>query len=273
MNKRCKKAGLLFLVVFTVMVSGLFTNDALSAKDSDVIRQSSMDFDSFSLDGGYIIMNNTWNRQATTGPHKQRIFLKESGGKAAFGWNWQWGQSTNVVSYPEVLYGDSPWDTNVRSAPGMPFLVGTKEVTIDFAVDLEAKGIYNMAFEFWVVSKTPAFRRDITHEVMIWNANNGMLPAGSYYDEVSFGGIKYDVFYGKNHGDASGGSLNKWDYIAFEAHTPVLSGPLNLSQFIDYLIEEGILNNSLYITTIEFGNEIVQGTGNAEIRDYKVNIE
>lgn len=105
-----------------------------------------MDLDSFTLDGGYIIMNNTWNRQATTGPHKQRIFLKDVNGKTTFGWNWQWGPSTNVVSYPEVLYGDSPWDTYARSAPGIPFLAGAKEVTVDFAVDLEATGIWEAAF-------------------------------------------------------------------------------------------------------------------------------
>jgi hypothetical protein len=189
------------------------------------------------------------------------------------GWDWHWGASNSVVAYPEVFYGDTPWDSAQASVPGLPFLAGSKNVSINFNVNLRATGIYNMAFEFWVVSKVPAASTDITHEVMIWNKTSGMTPAGTRKGKVTFDGVTYDVYQRVNHGDASGANANKWSYIAFQARKPILNGPLNVSNFINYLIDKGILNRTLYVTTMEFGNEIIQGSGKTEISNYSVNIQ
>lgn len=273
MHRRLLKLGwiLLFLVLLTGSV--FCASDRLLEEDEEIIQQSSADYATISIDGGYIVINNVWNKRATNGRYMQRIFTKEIEGEIAFGWDWKWGSSHTVVAYPEVLCGDTPWDTVHQTRNGLPFLAGTREVVVEYNVDLEGTGIFNMAFEFWVTSKARAFSRDITHEVMIWNYNHGITPTGSKVDEVTFDGVTYDVYIRKNHGDASGSSSNQWAYIAFVAKTPVLSGPLKISDFIEYLIEEDILDETLYIATLELGNEVVQGSGRAVIRDYSITVK
>lgn len=273
MFNRSWRMGWVLLLLVLVSSSGLGAAKNYFEDNDGILQQNTADYATISVDGGYIVINNVWNKGATTGRYRQRIFTKDLNGKTAFGWDWKWGSSYTVVSYPEVLCGDTPWDTTYQSNGGLPFLAGSKDVTVNYNVDLDGTGIFNMAFEFWVASKAKAVARDITHEIMIWNYNQGMKPAGSKVDEVTFNGVDYDVYIRKNHGDASGSNSNQWVYIAFEAKTPVLNGPLNIGEFIDYLIDEDILNENLYIATLELGNEVVQGSGRAVISNYSITVE
>ncbi len=130
--------------------------------------------------------------------------------------------------------------------------------------------MYNMAFTLWAVSGIPASRSNISHEIMIWNANAGQAPAGSKRDTLNVGGTAYDVYVEEGHKDASGENANVWTYVAFVAQQPVWRGPLDLSAFLDYLLAHGILTKEHYVTSLELGNEVSQGAGIVEIQDFEI---
>ena len=225
------------------------------------------------LGKGYAVLNNVWNKGATSGPYKESVFREgRPADSAVFGWEWQWPSSTNVVAYPEVIYGTKPWGPDLGTVDGLPLQIGSRNLTARFDIELDAHGFYNMAFELWFVSGLPPSPQKITHEIMIWNVNHYGDPAGIRVDTVTIGGVVYDVFVREGHGDASGKNANRWTYIAFSARTPVLKGFLPLGSFIDYLLARNILNRNLYITSVELGNEIMEGDGKVRVKDYAIDL-
>lgn len=196
-----------------------------------ILKELSQDYAQIFHGEGYVVLNNVWNKGATSGPYTETVFLETYQGKPAFGWQWD---------QPRGL------------AREMPFHVGEKRIVADYDICLEATGTYNMAFELWPVSALP-----------------GTRDKGS----VDVGGTAFDMYLKGCHGDASGGVSNTWTYIAFVAREPILKGPLDLSGFVDCLVDQGILTKDLHIASVELGNEIIEGKGIVHISDYRLTIQ
>jgi hypothetical protein len=240
-----------------------------------IIAHTSRDWGSIAFDNGQCsIVNNTWNKAAAGNGFKQSVFLEDFVGKQVIGWRWQapWHFPPRVVSQPEIICGNKPWDPKTRPDAGFPFLAGTKRITADFDVRLRARGVYNMSFSLWVVSAVPPTKKDITHEIMIWTDHHWQSPAGRRVDSLDVNGTKFEVYIEPHQHDASGENANTWTYVAFVAEHPVLRGPLEISAFLDYLLHRGTLTSNDYLTGIELGNEVSQGTGLTEIRDFAISI-
>ncbi len=237
------------------------------------VFESEQDFASTVINGRYRLLNNSWNKGATTGRHRQKIFVKDDNGKTVFGWVWKWRDSSGVATYPEVQVGHSPWNGEVSPNSGFPFLAGTKPLVVDYDIALEASGSYNLAFEFWVLSGLPPSKDTITHEVMIWVAGERLGAAGSEVGKATVQGTTYAVNLQKNHGDASGQNQNTWTIISLLADRPVLHGPLDVGKIIDYLLKQGLLNPQHYIANLELGDEVQRGSGTTVVRNYNVRLE
>ena len=129
----------------------------LSGTEGKVIYESEKAFSSTVVGDRYRLFNNAWNAKASTGPFRQKIYVKEIDGKPVFGWAWRWWDSKgSVASYPEIQVGDSPWSGLVSENSGFPFRIGTKRLVVDYDIDMRASGQYNLAFEFWTISSPPA---------------------------------------------------------------------------------------------------------------------
>lgn len=240
-----------------------------------VLAQSSSDWDTIPFGNGECaVINNTWNRAAAGKGFEQSVFVEDVSGQQAVGWRWHapWHLLPRVVSQPQIVCGNKPWDPKTRPDDGFPFRAGTKRLTADFDVRLRARGIYNMAFSLWGVSAIPASRNNITHEIMIWTAHSRQSPAGRPVDSMAVNGITYDVYIEPHQMDASGQNANTWTYVAFVPATPVLRGPLEISAFLEYLLRHGTLSADHYLTSVEFGNEVSEGTGLTEIRDFAITV-
>jgi hypothetical protein len=237
------------------------------------VFESEMDFAATVVDGRYRVLNNVWNRGATSGRYRQKIFVNDDNGKPVFGWVWKWRDSSGVATYPEVLAGISPWNGEAAPNSGFPFQVGTKKLVVNYDVMLEAGGSYNLAFEFWVVSALPPSKDTITHEVMIWIAGERLGAAGSQVGKVTLGGNSFAINMSKNHGDASGQNTNTWTIISLLADKPILHGPLDLGQIIEYLAKDGLVDGRYYVANLELGNEVQRGAGTTVIRNYAVAVE
>ncbi len=253
--------------------SGGTRDFSLAGIPGTTVFASDADWAAATFQGKYRLFNNPWNKGATSGPYRQKVFLKEHEGKPVFGWVWKWRDSTNVVTYPEVLVGHSPWQGPIAPNSGFPFQVGSKRLVVDYDVTMSASGSYNLAFEFWTVSGLPVVKERITHEVMIWVASDRMSPAGSRVDMATINGKEFAVYHNPHHGDASGGSSNRWGIVSLVAIEPQLSGPLDLGAVIAYLQGKGLLSPREYVVDLELGNEVVRGSGSTVVRNYDVRVE
>jgi len=237
------------------------------------VYESEKDFAYTLVDDRYRLFSNPWNKGATSGRYRQKIFVNDDNGKPVFGWVWKWRDSTGVATYPEVIAGVSPWQGEVAHDSGFPFQVGTKKLVVNYDVDLRASGSYNLAFEFWVVSGQPITKDAITHEVMIWVTSDNLGSAGSQVAETTIDGHTYSVNVQKNHGDDSGQNQNTWTIISLLADKPILHGPLDVSAIIDYLVKQKLVDKRLLIANLELGDEVQRGSGMAVIRNYAVTVE
>lgn len=265
-------------VVWAALCTGCFlgaskTDFDLKTVTGTTVFESEKDWAQIIVDGRYRLFNNVWNKGATSGRYRQKIFLKAENGKSVFGWIWKWRESNTVVSYPEILAGYSPWQGEIIPDSGFPFQVGTKKLVAQYDVTLDAIGSYNLAFEFWTVSSLPPSKTTITHEVMIWIAGERLGAAGAMVGKATIDGNQYSVFYKKNHGDASGQNANTWSIISLLAEKPILHGPLDISQIIDYLLKSQLLDPKGYVSGLELGNEIMRGSGMTVVRNYSVACE
>lgn len=281
-----KKAYLGFALLGILLMSILFSVNSSYAKHDitlpkvtgEITAENTNDWGFLTYDNRFVLLNNAWNRKATFEPYKQGVFTEKLKDGTAIGWRWDWPYINNgVLAYPEIIYGDKPWPDPWKDPANLvhefPIKAGSKKITADFDISIKADGNYNMAFEFWVISKLPNINTNITHEIMIWNVKNGFPPAGTRRDSLIVDGVRYDLYVREGHKDDSGNYSNSWNYVAFVAEKDVLRGPLHLDRFIDYLLEKGYFTKDHYLTSVELGNEIQGGTGCVEIKNFDVKVE
>jgi hypothetical protein len=220
------------------------------------------------------LVNNAWNRDAAGVHFAQEIFDEDVSGHRAIGWRWRspWQMWPSIVSYPEMICGNKPWDQPMGTFPGLPLHPGSKRLTVDYNIRQQATGIYNLAFSMWAVSDLPPSPATIRCEVMVWIANSGQKPAGTLRGIVNVNGTPYHVYVNEHQHDRSGTNKNEWTYVAFVARHPVLNGPLDLSAFLDELQQRNILSPSEWLTDVELGNEVAEGTGITEIQDFALHL-
>jgi hypothetical protein len=266
--------GLFIVVVLAAGLICLHRATVLPLLSGKILAETSENWGSLPFGTGECaVVNNTWNHAAAGKGFEQSVFLADVDGNKIIGWRWRAPRHLlpRVVSLPEIICGNKPWDPKTRPDDGFPFRAGTKRLTAEFKVNLRARGTYNMVFSLWAVSAIPASRKDITHEIMIWTDCSAQSPAGQRVDSMSVNGTTYDVYVEEHQEDASGQNANSWTYVAFVAQKPVTHGPLDISAFVDYLLRRGTLSPTHFLTSLEFGNEICQGAGITEIHDFAIN--
>jgi len=274
-SSRTKKRAAHALLAALLLLASCSTHPSNTMPDvtGRILEDSSQDWGRITIAEQHcVLVNNVWNSAAAGGALRQEVFVEEAAGKRIPGWRWSspWHFLPRVVSQPQLVCGDKPWDAPSGLRTDLPFQAGSKHLTAGFKTLIRASGVYNMTFTMWGVSSLPPSRSTISHEIMIWTLNNGQVPAGSAYGAVDVNGTTYDVYVERKHADASGANANVWMYVAFVARTPVLSGPLGLDAFIAYLLQQALLTKDHFITSVELGNEVSQGFGTVELHNFSL---
>lgn len=219
--------------------------------------------------GEYILNNNVWNKGDRT-DYTQCVFAQSTTPPTVMGWRWDWpGNAREIQAYPEVMFGDSPWDAEPPTG-GLPLPVSARDLLVTYDASIEATGQWNVALEMWLTSDPTPTAQNITDEVMIWVDANDLMPGPLVYDIAAFDGITYTVHIAPGHGDASGGSAATWQYIAFKTKKPLLAATLNMSHFLDYLVEKRVIEPDRYIASLELGTEIRSGKGEFVLSAYQI---
>ena len=235
-------------------------------------RRESADWATIQV-GDYRLENNVWNKGVARGPYNQSVFAETLDGAEAFGWTWNWPNAGgNVVSYPEVGYGYSPWGmSSWGGSPAIPAKIGAKAITASFDMKSSMRGSYDLAFDIWVTGPTATpTSADIRYEIMIWLDHKGLSPAGrKLASGLSIGGVDYDLWEMRG---MQNGTTATWTYFAYVADAPVYSGSVDISGIFADLVDARGVSSSLYIASIELGNEVVTGSGVTEIKDWSIGV-
>lgn len=257
--------------IISVSCTSVVMPDSIRISQNDVKSRASNDWDEIAYQHDYRVINNVWNKGAATVPYYQDVVT----GEDFFGWNWKWEGRDNVMAYPQVDYGCSPWTPGKKSGTGFPFAAGTRKCTVSFDVEIKASGIYNMTFQIWAVRGSLPEKSAISHEIMIWTIDQSPRQWGwaVHQGKFKYGDVTFDVYTRAHHTDDSGANSNQWRYIAFVPNKYIYKATLNVDEFFDYLIKEKLLTTENYIANIGFGNEVWTSEGYTKIRNYSVTVK
>lgn len=205
--------------------------------------------------GAYVYRNNVWNKLATT-DYEQCLRTRVVRDVLQVGWTWRWAhEDGRAKAYPEVAYG---W---VSELPRR--IADLNELTVDYALEVDATGVYNVAFDAWIRSEPKATDENADVELMIWVGDGGMVPAGDSNGSFSFGGTTFDLYVD---------DFPEWKYVAFQAREDALVGSIDLVPFLEHLIDLGLVSGSQYLTSLHLGNEVVAGEGSAWMQAFDVTV-
>ena len=242
--------------------------------------------------------NNTWGNDPIAGyepitDYDQCILVRETEAGLEHGWRWDWPfDRGHVKGYPEVHYGQKNYFSEPSSAPDVPIRISDiEEMTVRWDVDMAAEGIFNLAFDILLhptgLPARPTWTGKIprelepSHEIMVWvDASGGFIPQPEMYfvEEVIIDGISYDFYRRDNFdpytftrlpGDIAEDTRSIQQFNGPEGR---FSGTLDLAKFFDWLVDEGHVDPSYWVTVIEFGNEVIEGTGEVWLREYEVTV-
>ena len=220
-------------------------------------------------EGPYILSNNVWgkcDREKTDciSRYDQCIHVGQGAKSDIFTWAWDWPswQDDRVKASPGIVFGWKPWDRK-STTPKLPRkLSEVRHMTASFDASVAASGVYNVALDMWITSSPKPSPGRRTREIMIW-LDDSHWDRRIEGDRVVIGGEEYDFHKGtvKNGG---------WTYIVFFKVSPKYKGTVPIHEFLQYLIKNRHVSRDEYLASIEFMNEIVEGTGKAEVREYEI---
>ncbi len=230
------------------------------------------------FDGPYKYENNQWGSDKSAGGFEQCLLTRQVAGRTEHGWTWYWpGFDPSVFAYPQIMFGWKPWSGGTPTDPRFPMRVkDVQHVVLQYAVETTASGSYNLAPEIWLIDKgewssspNPGL---ITTEVMFWMDYQGKAqPAGSIVDRPTLGGVQYELWKMDNIGDKGDGT--GWTILTFKSPKVQPTGTIEIHTLLKYLVDAGQANPDHYVASIEFGNEIMGGSGVTWVKDFEVDVQ
>lgn len=221
--------------------------------------------------GKYSLINNKWGaHKIKSGDYWQCTYYKDG----VYGWEWEApSQSFGVLGYPEIWMGEFAWSqkSTVSKPNFYKSLQELKKLNVEYETQIQTDDKkYNLAFDFWLHSDQIVAVETIAVEVMVWEDYQKFKSHGKLMEtiETSFG--TYDLMVGTMKKPEIG---TNWLYIAFIRKEKRTSGKVDLKELIDYLVHKKYISTDLYLSSIEFGTEVLNSKGNILVKKYEVEIE
>jgi hypothetical protein len=228
--------------------------------------------------GGYLYINNVWN-PANAANYSQcaKAAINKSAGVAAARFAWDFASDVfDVKSYPEILVGQRP-GTPSSTIAGLPRAVrDLKSVNVSANVVTSCSKAcqYSNDFDLFLqASTTPATTWNPSTELMVITETSWMNDPNIYKEpvvgRVTVGGISFKVV----HTLLTNPTTNTaWNYVAYIAENKNPSFSLDLKAFLDDAVARGIVKDTEYLATVEYGTEVVYGSGVTRILNYSVHV-
>lgn len=214
--------------------------------------------------GEFELENNTWGRGNAVSL-EACMFADASEKKWGARWN-SVSNVNNVLSYQQIIWWGKPWHRyQLRDEP-FPKIEDVEHFAFNFSVDLKSTGKHNVAAELWTYNSLKknsdgGLENNIVNEIMIWQVETERF-GNSEVGNVVIDGREYRL------------SMNSsGSYIAFLPVNNHTSGKIDVKAFLDYLVSMGRVNPEHYISGLELGVEVINGSGEATFNDFNIEFQ
>jgi hypothetical protein len=238
--------------------------------------------DAYLYGGPYFVQNNMWGivgLPAGSYWEKSGIGPLTSNKSISARWQWQFPNGPNEVKgYPAIGFGKKP---GAAATPGsnLPKLVDS---VISSICTWDTQSVYTgkgqLTYDLWLVRDAqnyPNFpQTPITHEIMLtvdaFGGYGAMRNPAWYFSSTVIDGISYRVWKADNFG----GGGQSWRFIVLQMVNPVhmTKGSIDFKHVFSYLKAAGLITGQEYLSSIEFGNEMEEGTGDVLVKDFKAEV-
>ena len=220
--------------------------------------------------GEYFVENNVWNKGKTQGYRQEIGIQTNKDGSVSAAWAWEWPASSEIVAFPDILYGKNPWAPQ-SSTPKMPVaLKNIDTLTAEFEFTHYGYGHRNSSFQIWLTTDI-ADDKHLLNEIMIWIRNDNLPPA-PFLKSDTIGGEPFSITVLKNHSDPNLVPPVHWTYYAFINPRLDWKGKIDLLAFFKMLIQDKLIDPNAYLAVINFGNEIREGKGITALNNYRIHL-
>ncbi|MCY0936071.1 GH12 family glycosyl hydrolase domain-containing protein [Streptomyces sp. H34-S4] len=215
--------------------------------------------------GKYWINNNTWGAKNGKGwSCSWDAYL--SGSTIGWGTNYEWSGDPNAVkSYASSVLGWH-WGWKVPQSELPVRVADHKPVRTawSYKVKESKESVYNVAYDLWLHdSGRTDWQSKPKHEVMVWLAKDGGAgPLGTKRERMRVGGAAWDLYVG----DIG------WNVYSFVRVGNTSSANLNLDDFLQVLVQRGLVARTDYLSGIEAGTEVFTGKAQLDTTAYSVNV-
>lgn len=221
--------------------------------------------------GEYSLINNQWGKsKIKSGVYRQCTYYNQG----VFGWEWEApSRSYGVIGYPEIWMGKYAWSqkSNVSQANYYKSLHELKKLEVQYEAQLNTDDKkYNLSFDFWLHSEPIVAIETIAVEVMIWEDYQNFKSHGKLMETVQTSFGTYDIMMGRMKKPELG---TNWNYIAFIRKDKRTSGTVDIKEILEILMRKNYISPDLYLSSIEFGTEILNSKGNILVKKYQVDSE
>jgi hypothetical protein len=253
----------------------------IAADDAAQISQTcaEQDYLGWKPVGAYAIINNMWNAKTIPGSTQcvsSTVYGKVGVQSAQFKWSYN-TQTFDVHAYPEILVG---WRQGAQSSTttDLPKVASTiKSIkvtgTADTSCDEGSNCYYDTAFDLWFQNTNNPYQYKPSMELMVITDTNWMNDPNIYIDKNTstaiIGGVTYDVHYRVMTIDGVG----SWPYVAYVVKTNTKVINVDLADFVKDAQSRAYMKPTDALTTIEFGTEVVYGSGTTTINGYTISIK
>jgi len=229
------------------------------------------------FDGPYKYENNVWGADKAPGKFEQCLLTRQSAGRTEVGWTWNFpGFDPSVYAYPQILFGWKPWSGGKPTDARFPLRVAdVRHIALHYQVETRASGAYNLAPEIWLTSSGAWSEKAnpslITAEVMFWmDYKSGARPAGRVVDTPTLDGVTYELWKADEIGDKGNGK--GWVLYSFKSPTIQHQGTISIHELLGHLVRAKHVSPDHYVASVEFGNEVMGGTGTTWVKRFEVEV-
>jgi hypothetical protein len=219
-------------------------------------------------EGKYWVNNNWWGvSQGVTG--SQCIWTTcQTGDLVGWGTSWtNWAGPGGVKTYASLVMG---WHYGVKVAnTGLPVQVSSsRQINCGWSFDVTTTGTLDVSYDTWLHA-IDVGSQNVTpvEEVMIWLYRaGGAAPIGPVVaGGVMLGGTSWDLHEGP--GGAS------WRVASYVRTANATTAVLNLMDFYKDLAMRGYISNSLFVSGVESGTEVFNGTGELDTNGFYCRVQ
>jgi hypothetical protein len=237
----------------------LTATSLIKGSEGRMVKRSE-DFALLSFENG-VLYNNVFGKGNIQNAFQQ-VFVDGN----RFGWEWDWSENTgpSVKTYPEVIWGRSPW-SKAEYGSHLPCVLKKIEYFLDFDFSTEAEGSWCDSFDFWITNRPDPEVKDITCNLCIWTRVHQIEPAyrGSH-ETIKIAGRTYEAIIETPTDQPS----KAWNTLFLMDTESRSQGSLELQPLVEMLIGRGLAKPVNFLATAELGNEVAYGKGKMIVQKF-----